>query len=538
MTNDKIAMNGNQFNDNSRNNQYNTKVKLEDAQVTPLEESKSSKPPLIDSKYYKKYPKNSNQSEVVLRQSPFWSRAIMLTLMGLACFGIGWASFAKIEQVVPATGQLKPEGTVKKIQAPVSGIVKSVYVKDGQSVKIGDLLLIFDAAANNAELLSLKKIRASLQQENQIYRRLMNSTSAQAAEVDLMGGNLPREVAFLLKSRVALISENELLRTELKKGNATDFGVDEQQRLEAAKRESSSRTQAAQLEVEQIKKQLAQNQVKINDAQANLGIEEQILSKMKVLSEEGAIAQLQYLQQQQKVQTNKAQIAQLTQEQQRLQFAIEQGNEQVNNTVAVTDKNVLDKIAENNKQIAEIDTQFSKILLENEKQLADVNSKIDQTELNVKYQEVRAPVNGTVFDLQAKNSGFVANSTQELLQIVPKENYIAEIYITNKDIGFVREGMKVDVRIDSFPYSEFGDIKGTVISVGSDALPPDETHKYYRFPAKVSLDQQSLNIKGKNISLQSGMSINANIKVREERTVMSLFTELFTKQVESLKEVR
>ena len=61
---------------------------------------------------------------------------------------------------------------------------------------------------------------------------------------------------------------------------------------------------------------------------------------------------------------------------------------------------------------------------------------------------------------------------------------------------------------------------------------------FYRFPAKISLDKQFLDVKGKTITLQSGMSISANIKVREERTVMSLFTELFTKQVESLKEVR
>lgn len=131
--------------------------------------------------------------------------------------------------------------------------------------------------------------------------------------------------------------------------------------------------------------------------------------------------------------------------------------------MAVSDKNVLDKIADNKQRIAAIDSQFMKVILDNEQRLADVNSKISQTQLNVKYQELRAPVAGTVFDLQAKNPGFVANPTTKMLQIVPKENYIAEVFITNKDIGFVRKGMKVDVRIDSFPYSEFGDIKGKLL---------------------------------------------------------------------------
>jgi HlyD family secretion protein len=115
---------------------------------------------------------------------------------------------------------------------------------------------------------------------------------------------------------------------------------------------------------------------------------------------------------------------------------------------------------------------------------------------------------------------------------------VAEVDVTNEDIGFVTTGQKADVRIDSFPFSEFGDIKGEVIRIGSDALPPDEINRFYRFPVKVKLDQQYLKIKDREIPLQSGMSVSVNIKVRENRTVLSLFTELFTNKVETLKQVR
>lgn len=476
---------------------------------------------------------------VVLRQSPIWSRAIMVTMMLLTCFGVGWAYFAKIEQVVPAVGQLKPKGTVKEVQAPVSGVVKELFVQDGDAVKPGDLILTFDSVATRAELASLNQIRQALIQENQIYRQLIRASTASEAELTLLQSKLSPEVSSLLRSRTALVGENELLRTELKKtGTGAGVGTDEQQRLQVSKTEIESRAAAAQLEVEKIKKQLAQTQVKNLDTQASLAIQQKILDKIKVLAEEGGISQLQYLNQQQQVQTLKAEISQLTEEEQRLKLDIEKNRQQVTNTVAFSDKNILDKIADNKQRIASIDSQFSKVLLENEQRLADVNSKITQTKTNVKYQELRAPVGGTIFDLQAKNPGFVANATQKLLQIVPKENYIAEVFITNKDIGFVRDGMKVDVRIDSFPFSEFGDIKGVVESIGSDALPPDQTHQFYRFPARIRLNSQSLNSHGRNIPLQSGMSLTANIKVREERRVLSLFTELFTKQAESLKEVR
>ncbi|MEA5624695.1 HlyD family efflux transporter periplasmic adaptor subunit [Nostoc sp. UHCC 0251] len=524
-------INGNRLNSNHKNGNNKNGVKQDSPILT--KQQKAAQQSLINSST------QEFEQSIVLRQSPIWSRTIMVTLMALACFGIAWAYFAKIEQVVPATGQLKPEGTVKEIQAPVSGVVKTVNVKDGQDVKPGDLLLTFDSIASVAELNSLNKIRNALIKENQIYRQLMGASSATDSELLFMRGNLPPETAFLLKSRAALVSENDFLRTQLKNsGQDSRLGIDEQQRLQVAKRELDSRYAAAELEVEKIKKQLSQNQVKLEDTKAGLAIQQQILDKLKILAEEGGISQLQYLNQQQQVQTLAAEVAQLGEEQKRLQFDIQKGRQELSNTVAVSDKNILDNIANNKTRIAEIDSQFTKVLLENEQRLADVNSKISQAQLNVKYQELRAPVAGTVFDLQAKNPGFVANPTTKLLQIVPNENYIAEVFITNKDIGFVRKGMKVDVRIDSFPYSEFGDIKGEVAGIGSDALPPDQTHQFYRFPAKVSLDKQTLMIRGQNVNLQSGMSISANIKVREERTVLSLFTELFTKQIDTLKEVR
>ncbi|AVH66571.1 hemolysin D [Nostoc sp. 'Peltigera membranacea cyanobiont' 213] len=524
-------LNGNHLNGNQKNGNQKNGVKQDSPILT--KQQKAAQESLINSS------SQEFEQSIVLRQSPVWSRTIMITLMGLACFGITWAYFAKIEQVVPATGQLKPEGTVKEVQAPVSGVVKTVNVKDGQVVKAGDLLLTFDSIASVAELNSLNKIRIALIKENQIYRRLMSASTATGTELLYLRGNLPQETTFLLKSRAAIVAENDLLRTQLRNsGKDSTLGIDEQQRLQVAKKELDSRSAAAQLEVEKTRKQLSQNQFKLEDSKSSLAIQEGILAKLKILAEEGGISQLQYLNQQQEVQNRTAEVAQLGEEQKRLQFDIEKGQQELSNTVAVSDKNVLDKIADNKQRIAAIDSQFMKVILDNEQRLADVNSKISQSQLNVKYQELRAPVAGTVFDLQAKNPGFVATPTTKLLQIVPNEKYIAEVFITNKDIGFVRKAMKVDIRIDSFPYSEFGDIKGEVMGIGSDALPPDQTHQFYRFPAKLHLDKQSLVIKGKNVNLQSGMSISANIKVREERTVLSLFTELFTKQIDSLKEVR
>jgi HlyD family secretion protein len=80
-------------------------------------------------------------------------------------------------------------------------------------------------------------------------------------------------------------------------------------------------------------------------------------------------------------------------------------------------------------------------------------------------------------------------------------------------------------------------VKGKLIWIGSDALPPDQANPVYRFPTKVQIEKQSLNVNRREIRLQSGMSLAANIKIRD-RTVISLFTDFFVKNTESLKFVR
>jgi len=205
--------------------------------------------------------------------------------------------------------------------------------------------------------------------------------------------------------------------------------------------------------------------------------------------------------------------------------------------LALSRRDWLTQMADNEKRIAEIDSSLTKAIVENHKRIAEIDSQLGQTHLALRYSELVAPADGTVFDLLAHTPGFVASSSQSLLKIVPDENLTAQVFITNRDIGFVKKGMDVDVRIDSFPFSEFGDVKGKLVWIGDDALPPDQIHPYYRFPAKIRLERQSLSINGRRVPLQSGMSVNANIKLRS-RTVMSIFTDLFTQSVESLKFVR
>jgi hemolysin D len=244
----------------------------------------------------------------------------------------------------------------------------------------------------------------------------------------------------------------------------------------------------------QIDRQLAQNRAKLTASQKNLVINRKMLAELRPAGAAGAGAATQIDRQEQEVVARTSELEQQTQEQSRLQLEQQR--------LVSIDR-------------AEIQKQQQRIQ-EQRQQLQQHQSEIGQLD---------------------QAAGTVGNNAEPLMQIIPIQDTIAKVYITNKDIGFVKIGQQVDVRIDTFNFSKFGDIKGTIEWIGSDALPPDQAYPFARFPAKIKLSRQTLTIAGIASQLKPGMSIEANIKLRD-RTVMSLFTDMFFKQADGVKNLR
>jgi hemolysin D len=472
-------------------------------------------------------------SPFLLKQSMKRSQLLLWLLIVSTVGGVTWACIAKIEESIPAQGKLEPQGQVKNIQVPVNGVIKQIRVQDGQVVKAGDVLLEVDPEAPKSQLKSLTEVLKTLEQENQFYQSQL-SGKGEAAVL----ANVPAQMYSLTKSRSSLLSENLFLQGQLD-GSTTQMALNaqEQLRLQTEQIESQSRVAAVQLEINQIQEQIKQAEERRRNAQENLQAEEKILQDIKPLADAGGLSRIQFVKQQQTVDNKRSEMVQFEQEKNRLAASITQTEAKVVNTVAVNRKDHTSQISLNLQKIAEIDSQLTKALVENQRKVSETKNQISQANQLLKYSDVKAPVGGTIFNLKATAPGHVANTAENILTIVPDNSLIAKVTITNRDIGFVRPGMKVDVRIDSFPFSEFGDVKGEIISIGSDALPPTELQPVYTFPAIIKLSRQSLNASGKEIRLQSGMSLNANIRVRE-RTVMSIFTDMFVKASESLKFIR
>ncbi len=267
------------------------------------------------------------------------------------------------------------------------------------------------------------------------------------------------------------------------------------------------------LKEQEKRRYLQVNNEEVQMLENNLELQVEIQDRFEALEEAGAASELQYLSQQ--------------------------------NSVEETRGRLMQAKADRLRQVAQLDQQMAQL----NSDLADLQSRLAEARVRLRYQQLKSPVDGHVFDLQPTSPGFTAQSTQTVMKVVPYGSLEAKVEVPSNKIGFVqiRTGcpqdqsrcMKADISIDSYPSTDFGVLEGRVTRIGGDALPPDpqEQRQELSFPVTVKLDKQILELKsGSTLPLKVGMSLTANIKLRKV-SYLQLLLGGFQDKAESLQEL-
>jgi multidrug efflux pump subunit AcrA (membrane-fusion protein) len=471
---------------------------------------------------------------VALRPSPVWSRALIWSIIIFTLFCFVWMIFARLDEVVIAEGKLEPRGAIWELRAPVGGVVKLASVRDGEKVKAGQKLLRLDQRVTGSQMASFQEICDSLQAENDFYLKQISNSSG-TITVD---PNLPEEMQALARDRAALLAESRRLRAQLAHSAANlDLPPDQQELFDAAEAnlaakvaEASRSLEQSEGEMEGGRRQLEQVRLLLANNIKSLETYAELATK-KVVSEQDRLRfEGQMLRTAMDVTKIEASIAVLEIEIRKLRSARE-------NLELDYRKAALDSLEINRQRLAEIDTRMSRAVIDNKQRLAQTHAQMSQIDSSHGYQEVSAPVDGVVFDFRTKQPGDVVAAGDVLLKIVPGDALLANVSLSNKDIGFVKERMKASIRIHAFPFREFGEVSGHIALIGSDALPPTQSVPFHFFPARIELDSQSLIVRGRPVNLSSGMAITALVHVRDRR-VIHLVLDLLFRPTEKLGELR
>ena len=166
-------------------------------------------------------------------------------------------------------------------------------------------------------------------------------------------------------------------------------------------------------------------------------------------------------------------------------------------------------------------------------------------------QSLTAPVDGVVQQLAVHTIGGVVTPAQPLAVVVPAESPIEiEAMVANRDIGFVHAGQEAAIKVETFNFTRYGLIHGSVLSVSRDAVtsasPPDHANggasggeqprQESNYIARVALDQTRMKIDGQDEQLTPGMSVTIEIKTGSRRIISYLLSPLEKNFKESMQE--
>ena len=207
------------------------------------------------------------------------------------------------------------------------------------------------------------------------------------------------------------------------------------------------------------------------------------------------------------------------------------------------------------KTVAEYDRALFDELSKAQQKMAGLKRDVVKTELRRNLQRLTAPVDGMVQQLAIHTIGGVVTPAQTLMYIVPTEGRLEiEAMISNKDIGFVNAGQEAAIKIDTFNFTRYGLLQGSILSVSQDAIARNKTFdtndkasgadsgsseprgQELLYSARISLNRTQLDIEDKQLNLSPGMAVTAEIKTGKRRIISYLLSPLARYHHNSLRE--
>ena len=393
-------------------------------------------------------------------------RAVLVTIVILFAAGIVWATLGRIDTVAVARGKVVPGGRSKVIQPLESGIVRAIHVRDGQVVRRGAVLVELDPTTTTAD-----------------YQRLTAERMAAQIQVARLRALLANEPALRPVER----ADPQLLALQ-------------EQLLRGQRAEHAGRLQAAQLLVEQRQAAVAGTRAEIVRLETLVPMFTERAGAFKKLLAGEYVARLQYLEVEAQRVTAVQQLAAQREKLQQDLASLREGE---------TQREVIDAefMRTRLSELTEWETRG--------KSLAEEVAKAAQ---RTQIQRLTAPTDGTVQQLAVHTHGGVVTPAQTLLVIVPRGATLeAEAWLENKDVGFVRLGQRVEVKIETFPFTRYGTVSGTVASVAAEAVQVENVGLVY--PIRVTLERAAIEADGRMTPLLPGMALTVEVRTGERRLI-------------------
>ena len=434
--------------------------------------------------------------------------AIGATIVALFCIALIWASFGRVDIIATASGKIVPSGRVKLIQPFETGVVRAIHVRDGQSVKAGDVLIELDPTMTTAEQEHIRSDLIAAQLDIARLRAVLSDGDDPESAFEPPAGASADLIAM---QRQFLLRQMEEYRANLAALNG-----------QRAQKEAEANTITATIAKLEADEPIIRQRVGIHKAL----VDKELGSKLTYLE------------------------------------ALQQLTENANDTAVqrsrfIEAKAAVAAIIENHSQaVAEFHRKLFGELAEAERKAAGLGGDLVKAEQRTKLQILTAPVDGIVQQLSVHTVGGVVTPAQQLAVVVPSDAVLeVEALISNRDVGFVHVGQDAQIKVDTFNFTRYGVLHGRVLSVSRDSIvrdvPADKTSdraagaestssepkgQELSYAVRVSLDRTQIQVDGTLANLSPGMAITAEIKTGSRAVITYLLSPLLRYAHDSMRE--
>jgi HlyD family secretion protein len=463
----------------------------------------------------------SGELQTLLDKPPalFPYRLIVAGMTFCLTFGVlMW--LGQIEEVGKAQGHLVPQGETYKVEPLEAGKVTRIAVKEGDTVKAGQVLVAFDTVLAQKEVERLAQILSAYQAQLKQKLNALDRSRLEAQTLAAMAVEDRRVQSLAIAQAEEKATTNRQLLAQL------NFEV------------AAVRIRKAQLEPLS-----AMTQQRLGQLNSDRAVHQERLQRLKKMQVEGAVSleyvfqaeqSLRQVRQQivlsnlQEVASTHEQLFQSEQSLRALQDRITQSQGELTASIKEVEQfkaELKRKQAQGRKMLLEAEQSIQQL----EAEIAGIKSKIAETHNQLASEKVKlqqkffqAPVGGVISRLNLKNTGETVQAGETIAEIAPNNaRLVLSATLPDREAGFVKQGMPVKVKFDAYPYQDYGVISGKVTSISADAEQNERMGTVYRL--KVELDRDYVKERSRTIKLKAGQTANADIIIRRRRLAAILF---------------
>jgi hemolysin D len=413
----------------------------------------------------------------------------MLTLCSLFAIGLLWSVIGKLDVVAVASGKTLPAAKVKLIQPIEIGTVRAIHVRNGQHVRKGELLIELDPTVAGAE-------------EAQASRDLLSARIAEARGDALLAHLDGRPAVFHAPQgtpRSVGATQDALIRSAVAEHEA------QRASLQQTRAERSAELDGTMAEVRKLRE--------------TLPLVDQQLEARRALASRGHFSKLKLLEY----------------EQLRIEHL---RNIDVQESSAGKSRAAIANVDAQLRQLREEFGRKAASDLATAQDESGVRSEqLHKSERRSLYQKIRSPVDGIVQQLAVHTVGGVVQPAQPLMMIVPDGSEVeVEAQILNRDIGFVREGQQVRVKLEAFPFTQYGLVEGVIETISRDAVQQEPAAgsgaegkakgEGLVYSARIRLKRGWIGVGGRRRPIGPGLAVQAEVKTGERRIIQYLLSPL------------